>query len=312
MPGSEQDSPTSDGRTTFAGHTSLVLHSRSLAWDASLAVQLEGLTIDASGPIGSFVDPTAQALRTYGFAILKSVDVAKELLDDRLTKLGSSLGTIVMQSQRGELIEDVRDTSDFDGEVDTRGYRSGGELVPHSDPPTLIVLHCVTPARSGGESYLVNVSSIVRRIAETDRSSLAVLFDPFPMWRVEGQNGRPAGPDAQRLPVLARHNDAISCMVYRPFIEMAAEALGEPLSSAQTNALDRFDACTSEPALSLRFNLNPNQTLLVHNRTVLHARTNYVDWPELNRRRHLRRLWIDAPDLLPVNPAHELGDIFAK
>ncbi len=148
-----------------------VLHSRSLAWDASHAGQLDGLTIDASGPIGSFVDPTAQALRTYGFAILKSFDVANELLDDRLTELGSSLGTIVMQSPRGELIEDVRDTSDFDGEVDTRGYRSGGDLVPHSDPPTLIVLHCVTPARSGGESYLVNVSSIVTNRAKSGRSA---------------------------------------------------------------------------------------------------------------------------------------------
>ena len=200
--------------------------------------------------------------------------------------------------------------SDLDREVDTRGYRSGGELVPHSDPPTLIALHCVVAARSGGESYLVNVASIVRRIEETDPISLDVLFNPFPVWLVDGQNGRPAGPDHQGLPVLAEHNDVVSCMVYRPFIEKAAEALSQPLLAAQIKALDLFDSCTSDPALSLRFMLEPNQTLVVHNRTVLHARTSYVDWPELNRRRHLKRLWIDAPTLLPVHTAHELGDIF--
>jgi Taurine catabolism dioxygenase TauD, TfdA family len=53
------------------------------------------------------------------------------------------------------------------------------------------------------------------------------------------------------------------------------------------------------------------ENLVLHNRTVLHARTDYVDWPEMHRRRHLLRVWIDAPNALPVHPSHELGDFFA-
>ena len=68
----------------------------------------------------------------------------------------------------------------------------------------------------------------------------------------------------------------------------------------------------ADPALALLFRLHPGDTLVLHNRAVLHARTDYVDWPELPRRRHLKRLWIDAPDLLPVDSVHELGDIFAR
>jgi hypothetical protein len=31
---------------------------------------------------------------------------------------------------------------------------------------------------------------------------------------------------------------------------------------------------------------------LISNHTVLHARTQYEDWPETSRRRHLLRLWL--------------------
>ena len=52
--------------------------------------------------------------------------------------------------------------------------------------------------------------------------------------------------------------------------------------------------------------------MVLHNRTVLHARTDYEDWPEPDRRRHLLRVWIDAPALLPVAHQHELGSLFAS
>ena len=92
---------------------------------------------------------------------------------------------------------------------------------------------------------------------------------------------------------------------------MAAQARGEPLTDRQIAAMDLFDECATSPELALRFHLQPGQTVLLHNRTVLHARTNYEDWPEFERRRHLLRVWIDAPELLPVVPEHELGNLFA-
>ena len=285
-------------------------HVEPIAWDSTIATSLEGLRIRVGEDVQAAFPPIANALRTYGFALLQSLDRDDRSLDDRLRQLGSQLGTIVAQSPRGELIEDVRDMSDLDAEIDQRGYRSGGELVPHSDPPTLIVLHCVTAARSGGESYLVSVASIAQRLAAANPRAFAVLSETFPMWRVEGQSGRPAGPDHPPVPVLAVRYGKVSAMVYRPFIERAADALGKPLTAEQVSALDLFDTYTSDPSLTIRFMLAPGETLILHNRAVLHARTDYSDWPELHRRRHLKRLWIDAPELLPVDRAHEAGDIF--
>ena len=283
---------------------------QSVAWTSTLATELGGLRIDAGQSLDAVAQAATASVRTNGFALLRGLSADAVDLDDRLRALGNALGRVIVQSPRGELVEDVRDVSDLE-EQDDRGYRSGGEMVAHSDPPTLIVLHCVTAALSGGETHLVNVAAIRDRIAADHPTSLAVLQQPFPMWRVDGQGAAPAGPDANGPPVLAQRNGVLSCVLYRPFIENAADALGVPLTSAQVDALDCFDLHAADPALSLRFLLRPGETMILHNRAVLHARTDYVDWPELHRRRHLKRLWIDAPELLPVHRLHELGDIFA-
>ena len=121
---------------------------------------------------------------------------------------------------------------------------------------------------------------------------------------------REAGPGEGLRPVFTRRDGRVSCMLYRPFIEMSAAARGQPLNARQLAALDHFDACSHDERLALRFILAPGQTLLLHNRSVLHARTDYEDWPEPERRRHLLRIWVDAPELLPSDPQHEVSDAF--
>jgi hypothetical protein len=170
----------------------------------------------------------------------------------------------------------------------------------------------VQTARTGGETSLVSVASIVNKMASTNPELVQQLFQPFPDWRIDGQYGQAgSGPSHIARSVLATHDHTLSCVIYRPFIELAAHALGSPLSTDQTAALDLFESCSFDPDLTLRFTLQPGQTLVLHNRSVLHAKTDYQDWPEFDRRRHLLRTWIDAPAALPVHPSHELGDFFA-
>jgi hypothetical protein len=44
----------------------------------------------------------------------------------------------------------------------------------------------------------------------------------------------------------------------------------------------------------------PGDVQLVHNHTLLHDRTGFVDWPERERRRHLLRLWLAPTDARPL------------
>ncbi|NND73750.1 MAG: TauD/TfdA family dioxygenase [Ilumatobacter sp.] len=282
-------------------------------WGAHL--ELDDVTITA--PLtADIVGRVVALVHRFGFAIVDSAahtasgcSVAER--SRHLLEFGNALGTPVVQSPRNELVEDVKDYSDVD-ERDDRGYRSRGELTPHSDPPTLIVLDCVTPARLGGETSLVSVDSIVRRMLAQDRTLVDELLAPLPDWRVAGQHGiAVAGPADRPRPVLAYHGGRLSCVLYRPYVELGASTAGQPLTSAQTAALDLFERYSMSDDLTLRFRLQPRQTLVLHNRSVLHARTDYVDWPDPDRRRHLLRMWIDSPDRFPVHPGHELGDFFA-
>ena len=52
--------------------------------------------------------------------------------------------------------------------------------------------------------------------------------------------------------------------------------------------LDLFD----DEALSADFDLEPGQMQFVDNRVLGHARTEFEDYPEPERRRHLVRLWL--------------------
>lgn len=283
------------------------------AWDKGIASHINEIHSQTGTDIRLTISDIALSLRRYGFALLSGFSRASErdATADDLVTLAEHLGAVVPQSPRGEKVEDVRDFSDIEAR-DDRGYRSRGELSPHSDPPTLILLHCLQMAKTGGETYLVNVRSIHDRMASLAPELLAELFKGFPHWCVEGQKGmRQAGPATDRRGIFAVRDDMVSCVHYRPFTEMAAKMAGTPLTGKQVAALDLFDECASSPELALRFHLQPGQTLLLHNRTVLHARTDYEDWPEQARRRHLLRVWIDAPELLPVAPEHELGDLFA-
>ena len=259
------------------------------AWDARLVEHLDEATIVAP-LVADIAGGAIEIVKRFGFAIVESP--ATQLA-------AAAIG------QRSDDLSDIEDRDD-------RGYRSGGELSPHSDPPTLILLHCLQPARSGGESSLVSVASIVERMRHTDSGLVDELFAPLPDWRVAGQGGiAQEGPAPKHRPVLTRRDGVLSCVLYRPYIERFADTIGPPLTKTQVAALDLFEKYSQSDQLTLRFVLQPGQTLVLHNRSVLHARTDFVDWPELERRRHLLRMWIDAPTTFPVHPDHELGDFFA-
>ncbi len=206
-----------------------------VVWDARLASELSEVTLSA--PLGAGIaEAVMDIVRRFGFAIVQSqpAQTTAEAIDARrgeLLSFSAAIGKPINQSPRRELVEDIKDFSDIDAH-DDRGYRSGGELKPHSDPPTLIVLHCVQAARSGGESSLVSVAAIVEKMRTIDVSLVDELFKPFPDWLIDGQYGRAgAGPSEFPRPVLTKHNETISCVLYRPFIEKAALALGTTTSS---------------------------------------------------------------------------------
>jgi hypothetical protein len=68
------------------------------------------------------------------------------------------------------------------------------------------------------------------------------------------------------------------------------------LSDEQVAALDLFDGLAQDPEFRLDMTFEPGDVQFLHNHQILHARADFEDWPEVERRRHLLRLWLCPPE----------------
>src|ERR1700730_9386641 len=79
-------------------------------------------------------------------------------------------------------------------------------------------------------------------------------------------------------------------------VEAGEAAAERPMGDAELAVLDRFEEVTKRPELMLEFTLRPGEMYFINNYTILHARTAFDDGDaEEDRRRHLLRLWLEAP-----------------
>ena len=75
------------------------------------------------------------------------------------------------------------------------------------------------------------------------------------------------------------------------------DALPEP-SAALDEALDMFAQLCRELCFSMDF--RPGDIQFLHNHVVVHSRTEYEDFEDPARKRHLLRLWLSTPDGRPL------------
>lgn len=214
-------------------------------------------------------------------------------------QFGEALGYLLPQNVKQEMLVEIADFSDEDA-FDDRGYRSPGELTPHTDPPPMLALHCLKAARHGGENQLVSAESIRNRFRADCPDLLHVLETGF-MYFLADEVVEGAGVLRGPTPTLIDGPGGLSCIYYRPYIEKAVTQPGVTLTEIQRAALDQFDRFSTDPELQIRLVLKPGETLVLNNYRVLHARDAYEDWPEKSRRRRLLRLWLNA-DWIPEPP----------
>lgn len=76
-----------------------------------------------------------------------------------------------------------------------------------------------------------------------------------------------------------------------------------PLSEARREVLALFKAIPGEPGIAMEFRLEPGDTLLASNHTVMHRRSAFTDATDSAPSRQMLRLWLTIPDARPL-PAH--------
>ena len=221
--------------------------------------------------------------------------------------LGLHLGTALSQNADGHLLGHVRNLDLDINKSNVRAYQTTTELIFHNDQSDVILLWCLQTAKSGGLSRLVSVTAIQNEIQRRRPDLLAELYRPYFIDR-RGERGRDDECDLPyyAMPVLSYHRGLVTARYIRGYIQSAQRFPEVPrLTDRQVDALDMFDAIANEPGMALSFRMEPGDFQMANNYCVLHARTNFEDFSESERRRHLLRLWLATPNSRELPPCFE-------
>jgi len=241
-----------------------------------------------------------------GFAVIRGlpVDGSLEEFIAAVQAAGGEFGSLLSQNAQGEMVGHVIDATAED--PTPRMYRSNLELRPHSDITAMIALACWQKSMSGGESVIVSGVTVHDEIRRRAPELLAPLYRGYHYHRLgeEGPDEEPTTP--YRVPVFANRHGHLSCRYQRSGIAGGHKARGVPLADEDIAAFNLFDEVAKAPQHRLAFFLERGDMLVINNYTVMHARTQFRNFPEPERQRRLIRLWLDAPGFRDVPPEFRL------
>ncbi len=250
----------------------------------------------ADAEIDSVVELAAsirgQLIDGRGFALVRGLPV--DQLDDIENQvlywmLGVHVGIPLHQNEQRDVLIRVRDQGkDFD-EFGVRAYETTANLDYHTDSSDVVALYCLRPAREGGTSTIVSSVAVHDEMVRRRPDLAALLHEPWP-------HISPVGGVVTWKPTCAL-NDAgrLFSRYGRKYTELAPierPDIVDPLTDDQVAALDLFDEITRSPGFVLNMDFQPGDVQFLDNTTIMHARTEYVDWPEEHRRRELLRMWL--------------------
>jgi len=254
--------------------------------------------------------PTLERLRDEvldgrGFVRMRGMPVGNRPIRESAAAywgIGTYFGSARSQNARGHLLGHVYDLGGSSAkDPNTRSYATSERQNFHIDRCDVVALLCLRRARSGGLSTIASSMAVHNVMAERRPDLLERLYRPLPVDR-RGEVPEGKAPFYE-APVFNEYDGKLSVLYSRLHIGSAQRFPdARRLSPEDYEALDMLAALAGDPALRLDMSFMPGDIQLLHNHTILHARSEYEDWPEPERKRHLLRLWLAPPNARPLPP----------
>lgn len=255
-----------------------------------------------------FKDIKNELVDGRGFKLIRGLDVSRYTRKEVATMfmgIGAHIGHPRSQNAAGHLLGHVRNVGADANDARVRIYQTNERQTFHTDSCDVVALICLQTSRQGGESLLVSAESIYNEMQRRAPELLALLFEPIATdKRGEIEVGQ---KPYFTIPVFSWHEGKLSVIYQRQYIDSAQRFEDAPrLTEAHVRALDLFDELANDPQLNFSMQLEAGDMQFVHNHSMLHDRGAFEDWPELEKRRHLLRLW------LTVEGDRGLPDVFEQ
>ena len=229
-----------------------------------------------------------------GFVLLRGLPVDR--WGERLSSvaywgLGHHLGIPGGQNPDEELLGHVRNYGEDAASPYVRKYRTAANIAYHCDLADVVGLLCMHTAKSGGASRIVSSVAVYDELVRQRPDLVARLYEPFLLdTRDETREDRMPWVPVQPCCYAGGRLRTFYHSDYFRSVERHAAA--PRFTAAERELMDLYEQIASSPEFYLDMNFEPGDVQLISNHTVLHARTEYEDWPEPERRRHLLRLWL--------------------
>jgi hypothetical protein len=271
-------------------------------------VKRRGMNMDAitaaDFPIPSFdadfADMKSGLMGGLGMSLVRGVPVERYDLDDLrliLWGIGTHIGLGAPQSFRGDKIGDVMDMS-HTGDI-RRSYRSPRPLYLHVDPIDIVGLLCTRKAKEGGMSLLTSALALHNTLLAERPDLMPALYRGYHYSSTEASSTGEPPITSYRVPVYKAVGDQI-------VVNFNASPIGKALESGDIEddataleAFEIFKETAMRDDLVFRTMLEPGDLQFLNNRVVLHGRMSFEDYPELERKRHMLRVWLKEPDWAP-------------
>ena len=247
-----------------------------------------------------------------GLALIRGVPVERySRLESAIAFwcIGGFFGDPVSQNAKGHLLGHVQDLGGTTlKNPNNRGYQTQEGLPYHCDSCDVVVLLCLHPSKSGGESKVVSSLNIYNEILKRNPAAAAALSEAIYRDR---RNEIPEGRDPWfQLPVFNFHQEYMTVSWQGGYIRSATRFDELPPHSKNLkDGLDLFNKLANELSYSMDF--KPGDIQILHNHVTVHSRTAFEEYPEMERKRHLLRLWLATPEGRPLSAAYanRYGDL---
>ena len=236
-----------------------------------------------------------------GLVFLQGIPVARYTKDDCALifwGIGAHMGEAQSQSLAGDRLGHVVNLGGDNPRY--RAYQNSTELALHTDATDIVGMMCLVPAREGGLSGYAGAAAIYNELLDHHPDVLPILCEGF-HYHLFGEHAPGESPvTEEKTPVFSEKDGCLSISYLRSYIEMAFAHMGKEKTAAESEALDTLDQVAHGPKCFRQFMLSRGDMLFFSNYTVLHNRTAFVDDDDLDKRRHLLRLWLRAHDPRPL------------
>jgi len=229
-----------------------------------------------------------QILKKYGLLVVKGGPTTESGTLD-ITK--EQFSTNLIETHFG-LVEDLKTGNTTNKNNDQLGYTNAAVNI-HTDqpfiekPPSMQLLHCITPADLGGENQMVDGVAVAEYLRKTDSESFRILSTT----PIKFHRKQKTFESTKLAPIIGLSNNGEIVQMRFSYFSMAPLDLPFDQTIPWYRAYNSFSKLVRDPRFQYQFLLQSGDYVIYDNHRMLHARSAF------SGARHLRGIYLDREEV---------------